>query len=131
MKKLIYLFVLAMLVSGCANLSQKSDTYLNNLEKRKHSREIIVNNSYEESFKAVIETFHNLSINILKKDYEGQEILGSLYPKRYMNHYGIFFSDAGNNKTRIVLKATGFIINEDVILEKIQEELLLQTKLNK
>ncbi|MCK9573039.1 MAG: hypothetical protein M0R20_01370 [Candidatus Omnitrophica bacterium] len=130
MKKLIYLITILMLLTGCASLSEKGDIYLSNLEKHKHSKEIIVNSSYEEAFSAVIEVFRDLGINVLKKDYKGKKILGSLYPEHYMNHYGVFFTEESNGKTKITLKATGFLINEDAILEKIKE-VLSQPKFNK
>ncbi len=123
MKKIIYLIFILILLSSCASLSEKGDIYLNNLEKHKHSKEIVVNSSYDEAFNAVIEVFRDLGINVLKKDYENKKILGSLYPEHYWNHYGVFFSDAGDNKIKITLKATGFLLNEDTILEKIKEAL--------
>ncbi|MFA5305443.1 MAG: hypothetical protein WDL99_07290 [Candidatus Omnitrophota bacterium] len=130
MKEAIYLIVILTLVGGCASLSEKGDIYLHNLERHKHSKEIVVSSSYDEAFNAVIETFRDLGINVLKKDYENKKILGSLYPEHYMNHYGVFFSDMGDNKIKITLKATGFLINEDTILEKINET-LSQPKLKK
>ncbi|MCK9614715.1 MAG: hypothetical protein M0R48_04320 [Candidatus Omnitrophica bacterium] len=123
MKKIIYLIFILILLNGCASLSEKGDIYLNNLEKHKHYKEIVVNSSYDEAFSAAIEVFRDLGINVLKKDYENKKILGSLYPEHYWSHYGVFFSDVGDDKTKITLKATGFLINEDTILEKIKETL--------
>ncbi len=130
MGKIIYLIAILILLNGCASLSEKGDIYLHNLERQKHSKEIVVSSSYDEAFSAVIEVFRDLGINVLKKDYKEKKILGSLYPEHYWNHYGVFFSDIRDNKIKITLKATGFLINEDTILEKIKET-LSQPKLNK
>ncbi len=123
MKKIISSLILVSLLAlfGCMSLPEKADYYLKNLRNTKHAVEITVNVPYLKVYDSTIIVFKDLGVNILKKDFEGKVIFASFYPKQYLNHYAVFFDDLAG-RTRIVLKATGFLLNEHVLLQKIKEE---------
>lgn len=135
MKKLICLLILIMVVCGCASvpfgsLNQKVNAYVDNFRKSPKYKELVLNASYIETFEAVINVFRDLDIKILKKDLESEVIFGSLYPEKYLNHYVAFFEKEKDNRTKVIFKASGMLLNTTFILEKIQEEIELQQKLN-
>lgn len=134
MEKILYLSILIAITSGCTpaslgTLEQKTNAYIESFEKSQKYEEIILNVSYLETFKAVINVFRDLDVRILKKDLEEQVIFASLYPRKYFNHYAVFLEKERNNRTKVILKASGMLLNSNFILKKIEEEVILQRKL--
>ncbi|MDP8289770.1 MAG: hypothetical protein P9M02_02220 [Candidatus Susulua stagnicola] len=139
MKKLIYLLLVAMLVSGCTSsfmVYQKQDWQIDYFQDSKCFKKITVKASYPETFKVVISVFRDLSINILKKDYEKGSIFGSRSPYLRYNYYGAFFKEINKNEIEIILKAnhiaisSGLYLENEFILSQIQKELEFQRVIN-
>ena len=123
--KRIYLFILIPIICGCATYHQKIDRYINNLEQSDRFEEIVIEGSYQEVFQAVLTVFHDLSLVIPKKDFEGKKIYGVIYGEG--QRLALFKEE--NGKIKVVLKSSGFYYDDRIILEKIQEEIELQKRL--
>lgn len=133
--KIICLLGIIFMFSGCmaapfGSLSKKTNAYIKDFRKQSKSKQTILKASYLEAFKAVISVFRDLDIKILKKDLEGKVIFGSLYPEKYFNHYAVFFEDKPENEIEVTLKASGMLLDQDFILEKIREEIDFQRQLD-
>ncbi len=119
-------------------MSEKIGRYEDMLGRTKHSKEIILNASYLEAFRATIFVFRDLDIRIYKKDYKNKVISATFNVTSYKSGYGeayrVFFEKGSENRTKIVLKivklSSQMYYKEETILDKIQEEIELQRKLN-
>ena len=107
MKKLIYLFVMVIVVSGCAGVdSERMDKHINTyrmkLEKQGH--ELLLDMSYKDSFDLVLEAFKQYQFIIRRKDYEGKVILadGDLKnPGLLLNTPIVFFEPISSEQTKL------------------------------
>jgi len=130
MKRLMYLFVLAILVSGCASANYydgvRTSEGTKNIPKGK---ELIADTSYKEAFKAVNNVFNDTNTLLVKKDFDGKEIAATYCVGCGRTNYVVLFEVINNQTTKIVLKATGMYLDADIMIDKIKKEIELQKKL--
>ena len=157
MKKLICLFVLAILVSGCATqygmnkglvpTDANALGFLDKLEKSQYAYEKKFNYPYKEVFIASLTVARDWGANIFMKDYDKGTIL--IQPELIVSYLsgaapaslgtpgiicGLYIQKVSDKETKVTLKAVRtatycFASAEDVFIN-IEKEIQLRRELN-
>ena len=92
---------------------------------------VVVHATYPETFKATINVFRDLNINILKKDLSGKMILGTHIIQGVLVacSYGVFFTNEDSGEIKVSVKVHGNWFDGDYVVNKIKDEVELQKKL--
>ena len=111
MKKIIFLFILAMVVSGCAPAQQHLAGFREDVERSKKSAEKVFDYSYKDVFLATVQVLNDTGAVIYTKDFDNGVILSknasgyALGDFQMPSHnFGFWLKDLGNNKTKVTLK---------------------------
>lgn len=109
MKKLIYLFVVIMSLSGCAPARQHLLSFREDVERSNKVAEMVFDYPYKDVFLATIQVLNDTRVIIYTKDFDNGIILGKsssgLGDFQMPSHnFGFWLKDLGNNKTKITLR---------------------------
>ena len=137
LRNTIFLLFIGLFLVGCSTSNMMVEDQLNSLKENPSYREdkqITLDCSYKEAFKATVSVFHDLGIAILKKEFDGKEIFATdftLAAAGSASRYLVSFKQDGD-KVLINIRKSTFTYNyeSDFIFEKIKKELDIQKKLN-
>lgn len=126
---IIFLIPIYLCLCGYVSLQNQSDEYYIDKLKQHDPSVLIVQSTYPEAFKATVNIFRDLNINILKKDFQTKMILGAYYAAGSFAAYGAFFEDDTNGRTKISIRVHGAWFGGEYIIKKIKDEIELQKKI--
>jgi len=109
MKKLIYLFIMVMLMSGCAPAQQHLSHFREDVERTNKVVEKVFDYPYKDVFLAIVQVLNDTRVVIYTKDFDNGIILGKsasgLGDFQMPSHnFGFWLKDLGNNKTKVTLR---------------------------
>ena len=138
--RFIYSLFILLFISGCSSMSNGEINRLSRDIKNSPNsivkKEITTTAPYKEAFLATASVFHDLSISILNKDFDGKEMLAidwgaqKLLSNGGSSRYLVSFKES-SGLTIISISALPLKYNFDVdfVLERIQKEIALGNKL--
>lgn len=109
MKKLIYLFVIAILISGCAPAQQHLAHFREDVERTNKVAERVFDCHYKDVFLAIVQVLNDTGAAIYEKDFDNGIILAKnvsgLGDFQMPSHnFGFWLKDLGNGKTEVTLR---------------------------
>jgi len=111
MKKIIYLFVVTILVGGCAPAQQHLSHFREDVERTNRIAEEVYDYPYKDVFLAIVQVLNDTVTTIYMKDFDKGIILGKNdlgYAlgdfQKPANNFGFWLKDLGNNKTKVTLR---------------------------
>ena len=111
MKKLIFLFILAMVVSGCAPAQQHLAHFREDVERSNKVAEKVFDYPYKDVFVAIVQVLNDTGTVIYEKDFDNGVILAknaigyALGDFQQPSHnFGFWLQDIGNGKTNVTLR---------------------------
>jgi len=111
MKKLSYLFVMAILMSGCAPAQVHLANFREDVERTHKVAERVFAYRYKDVFLAIVQVLNDTVTTIYTKDYNNGIILGkndlgqALGDFQKPSHnFGFWLKDLGNGKTEVTLR---------------------------
>lgn len=139
MKKLICLFIMVILVNGCAPAQQHLAHFREDVEKTNKVAEKVFDYSYKDVFLAIVQVLNDTVTSIYVKDFDkgiilGKNILGLGDFQMPSHNFGFWLEGLSNNKTKVTLRMVdvqwpmGGTAEEEFNL--IEKELEMRAKLN-
>lgn len=109
MKKLILLFIITILVSGCAPAQQHLAHFREDVERTKKVEEMIFDYTYKDVFLAIVQVLNDTAAVIYEKDFDNGIILAKnasgLGDFQMPSHnFGFWLKDLGDGKTKVTLR---------------------------